>query len=96
MKIRGQIVDPDKRETYYGEIIVEEGIITRIHRLEGEGGHYIMPGFIDAHIHIESSMLVPSEFARLAPTQRTVNEGSRTAKPRMPSTASEPIDTSSM
>src|SRR5690606_16025541 len=34
--------------------------------------HYILPGFVDAHIHIESSMLVPSEFARLAVTHGTV------------------------
>ena len=33
---------------------------------------FLMPGFIDAHVHVESSMLVPSEFARLAVTHGTV------------------------
>src|SRR5690606_36015141 len=37
-----------------------------------EVNHYILPGFIDSHIHIESSMLVPSEFAKLAVTHGTV------------------------
>lgn len=36
------------------------------------GEHYILPGFIDSHVHIESSMLIPSEFARLAVVHGTV------------------------
>src|SRR5207253_4731787 len=39
---------------------------------EGRGEVYILPGFIDAHVHIESSMLIPSEFARLAVVHGTV------------------------
>jgi adenine deaminase len=39
---------------------------------ESEGGPFILPGFIDAHVHIESSLLIPSEFARLAVTHGTV------------------------
>lgn len=46
----------------------KRGVITSIEPLgpEAKSGGYLMPGFIDAHVHIESSMLVPSEFARLA------------------------------
>jgi adenine deaminase len=40
--------------------------------LTAEGGPFILPGFIDAHVHIESSLLIPSEFARLAVTHGTV------------------------
>ncbi len=74
MVIRGQIVDLDRREIYYGAVTVAEGLIASIDRLQGEraGGPYLMPGFIDAHVHIESSMLVPSEFARLAVVHGTV------------------------
>lgn len=74
MVIRGQIVDLDEREIYYGAVTVAEGLIAAIDRLEGEGAGspYLLPGFIDAHVHIESSMLVPSEFARLAVVHGTV------------------------
>jgi len=67
-------VDLDIREVYYGAISIEQGRIASIERLAGsrQAGPYIMPGFIDAHIHVESSMLVPSEFARLAVVHGTV------------------------
>lgn len=72
-KIQGQIVDIENRRIYMGEITVENGKISRI----VEKSHFkkacIIPGFIDAHIHIESSMLVPSEFARLAVRHGTVS-----------------------
>ncbi len=72
MTINGQIVDLDRREIYPGEITWEDGRIRQVKRLEQAGPNYIMPGFIDAHVHIESSMLVPSEFARLAVLHGTV------------------------
>lgn len=73
MRIEGNIVDVFKRSIYPGCVIVENGRITRIeHDLNIESKHYILPGFIDAHVHIESSMLVPSEFARLAVIHGTV------------------------
>jgi adenine deaminase len=72
MTIQGQIVDIQSKRIFKGEITIENGkivsIIEKNHAIE----NYILPGFVDAHIHIESSMLVPSEFARLAVTHGTV------------------------
>ncbi len=72
MKIQGQIVDIQNRRIYKGEITVENGKIKSITEKNHEVKNYILPGFVDAHIHIESSMLVPSEFAKLAVTHGTV------------------------
>lgn len=72
MQIQGQIVDIQNRRIYAGEITVENGKISSIIEKDHEVQHYIMPGFIDAHIHIESSMLVPSEFAKIAVLHGTV------------------------
>jgi adenine deaminase len=72
MKIQGQIVDIPNRCIYPGEITVANGKITAIAEKEHAEKTYILPGFVDAHIHIESSMLVPSEFARLAVVHGTV------------------------
>lgn len=69
---QGQVVDLHNRDIYPAEVRVQDGRISRIRRLEKAEGFYIMPGFVDAHIHIESSMLVPSEFARLAAVHGTV------------------------
>lgn len=51
---------------------LEHGRIARVERLDEAPQQYLLPGFIDAHIHIESSMLVPSEFARIAMVHGTV------------------------
>lgn len=72
MQIQGQIVDIQNKRIFSGEITVENGKIKSIVEKEHDVKHYIMPGFIDAHIHIESSMLVPSEFAKLAVLHGTV------------------------
>lgn len=72
MRIQGQIVDILNRRIFKGEITVENRIITSISEKDHDVNHYILPGFVDAHIHIESSMLVPSEFAKLAVTHGTV------------------------
>ena len=64
--VEGQIVDIEERRTYAGRVIIEDGKIKEIEPLESAPNKFIMPGFVDAHIHIESSLLVPSEFARLA------------------------------
>ena len=72
MQIQGQIVDIKNRHIYSGEITVKNGKITSIAAKEHSVKTYILPGFIDAHIHIESSMLVPSEFAKLAVLHGTV------------------------
>jgi adenine deaminase len=73
MRIKGNIVDVFRKVIYPGCLTVEDGKITRIdHDLNIESKDFLLPGFIDAHVHIESSMLVPSEFARLAVIHGTV------------------------
>ena len=70
--IAGNIVDVLSRRIYSGELVIEEGKIKQINEKPVEGGNYILPGFTDAHVHIESSMLVPSEFARMAVVHGTI------------------------
>jgi adenine deaminase len=70
--ITGHLVDLHQRRIYPAEIEVANGIITSIREVSTAPDQYIMPGFIDAHVHIESSMLVPSEFAKLAVVHGTV------------------------
>lgn len=72
MQIQGQIVDIPNRRIYSGEITIANGKITLITEKEHNVKTYILPGFIDSHIHIESSMLVPSEFAKIAVLHGTV------------------------
>ena len=66
MKINGQIIDIYNHRIFPGEIVVENGTIQEINELERAAEQFIMPGFIDSHVHIESSMLAPSRFAELA------------------------------
>ena len=73
MKLQGQIVDIHNRRIFKGEISLENGKIISIKEKDHDVNDYIMPGFVDAHIHIESSMLVPSEFAKLAVKHGTVS-----------------------
>ena len=71
--IEGNLVDPVKREIYPALLEIEDGIISDIKLAEKvTAGRYIIPGFVDAHIHIESSMVVPAEFARLAVQHGTI------------------------
>ena len=72
MILQGQIVDILNKRIYKGEITIKDGKIASIIEKEHNVNTFILPGFVDAHIHIESSMLVPSEFARLAVTHGTV------------------------
>src|SRR3954469_7932918 len=73
--VTGNLVDVHQQKTYPAEIIIEGERITTINTLEFQTSnfdHFILPGFIDAHVHIESSMLIPSEFARLSVVHGTV------------------------
>lgn len=66
-------VDVIQGSIYPASIEVANGKIKGITALEEEKpDSYILPGFIDAHVHVESSMLVPSEFARLAVRSGTI------------------------
>ncbi len=73
MILKGNIVDIPNRKIFKGEISIENGLIKSITEKDCEENHYILPGFVDAHIHIESSMLVPSEFAKIAVKHGTVS-----------------------
>ncbi len=72
--VKGNIVDIENKSIHYAAIHVEEGKIISVNKIESqkEEAPFILPGFIDAHVHIESSMLVPSEFAKLAVVHGTV------------------------
>jgi len=73
--VHGNLVDVHQKKIYPAEVAVDSGRIGSIKQInvtELKAQHYILPGFIDAHVHIESSMLVPSEFARLAVIHGTV------------------------
>ncbi|MFN3999751.1 adenine deaminase [Algoriphagus sp.] len=73
MKIKGNLVDILNRKINTAEIEISEGKILEIKKIQPEANlPFLMPGFIDAHVHVESSMLVPSEFARLAVVHGTV------------------------
>jgi adenine deaminase len=70
--ISGKLIDLFKRRIYPAEVSVTDGIITAITETATADDQYILPGFVDAHIHIESSMLVPTAFAQLAVVHGTV------------------------
>lgn len=75
MTIRGQLIDIQDKRIFPAEIQWENKKITGIRELspaEELPQQYLCPGFIDAHVHIESSMLIPTEFARLAVVHGTV------------------------
>ena len=66
MLIKANFIDIKNRTVFPASVKVQHGKISSVTQIDEKLSTYILPGFIDAHIHIESSMLVPSEFARLA------------------------------
>jgi adenine deaminase len=81
--IEANFVDIEHKEIYPAKVIIENGKIASIQRTpdpstplstssEFPAPGYLLPGFVDSHVHIESSLLVPSEFARLAVVHGTV------------------------
>lgn len=72
--LSANIVDIHNRQIHYANLTWRDGVITSIEILDHERPHaaYLLPGFVDAHVHIESSMLPPSEFARLALRQGVI------------------------
>lgn len=71
MKVRGMVLDVFSGEAHPGEVDFG-GRIKAIRRIADAPRRYILPGFVDGHVHVESSMLIPSEFARLAIRHGTV------------------------
>lgn len=70
--IKGQLIDVWEKRIYAAQITVNEGKIAAIEPINEEVEGFICPGFIDSHVHVESSMLIPSEFARMAVVHGTV------------------------
>ncbi|REK12054.1 MAG: adenine deaminase [Planctomycetota bacterium] len=65
-RISGHLVDLHQQRIVDGTLVVEDGRIAAIEEHPVEDGPYVLPGFVDAHIHIESSMMPPTSFAQLA------------------------------
>ncbi len=73
MILHVNLVDLHLRQIYTVTVEVEGQKIQRIQKIAPDPTlPFLLPGFIDAHVHVESSMLVPSEFARLAVVHGTV------------------------
>ena len=73
MHLRGQIIDIPNQRIFPGVIEIADGKIVALREDQSvTDPGYLCPGFIDAHVHIESSMLTPPEFARIAVTHGTV------------------------
>jgi len=71
MTITGHLIDIHNREIYPAEITIKVNIIEKVERIGSAPLKYIMPGLVDAHIHIESSMVTPGSFARAAVSRGT-------------------------
>lgn len=73
-RIEANLVVMAERTIVAAEILWQQGVIIAVNR-QGpprEGWPFLLPGFIDAHVHVESSLLPPAEFGRLALRQGTV------------------------
>lgn len=72
MEIEGQIIDIHKRSIYGAKIVIEGNVIKSIMEKPIISSNYIMPGLIDAHVHIESSMVTPGSFAQASVPHGTI------------------------
>jgi adenine deaminase len=72
MRISGHIIDLFQRRIFDGEILVEGNRIIYIKKCDVVPDQFIMPGIIDSHVHVESTMLTPSRFAHLIVPRGTV------------------------
>lgn len=72
MVVSGNIVDLFQREIYPGTVTMAENRIVSIERNSEAYDHYIIPGFVDAHVHVESSMLLPDAFAKAVIPRGTI------------------------
>jgi adenine deaminase len=70
--ISGHLTDLHERRIFPACVQVEQGKISRIEQLDEAPARYLLPGFVDAHVHIESSMLSPARFAQMAVAHGTV------------------------
>ncbi len=70
--ISGKVVDVVARRIFNADVKVKDGRIVEITESSNEYDNYILPGLIDSHVHIESSMVIPTSFARAAVKNGTV------------------------
>jgi len=70
--VQGKVVDIRLKRIYNAKVYIQNSIIKKIEPTEEEYKNFILPGLIDAHVHIESSMVVPTSFARAAVKNGTV------------------------
>jgi adenine deaminase len=72
MIIESNLIDIRQKAIYPARVNIQNGKISSIEKIDKVVENYILPGFIDAHVHIESSMLVPTEFAKTAVIHGTI------------------------
>ena len=72
-ELAANVVDVVAGRVFPGTVAVADGRVVAVRELPGQSfDRYVLPGFVDAHVHVESSMMVPSEFARFATIHGTV------------------------
>ncbi|MCB0508255.1 MAG: adenine deaminase [Bacteroidetes bacterium] len=72
MQVKSNYIDLFNQQIFPAQLNIENGKIKSIDKIDEQLETYILPGFVDAHVHIESSMLVPTEFAKKAVIHGTV------------------------
>lgn len=72
MELHSNIVDIHSRRIYPAEVRIHNDRISSIRESSKNPGHYLVPGFIDAHVHIESSMVTPVAFSKVAMRHGTI------------------------